>query len=208
MKVIRTTIAAALFAAAAATAAVAQTPARPAAPAQGGSAAIAEGKFAVVETEAFLDEKQGIRKLIAAYQTLNREFKPRFDELQTLKTRYDGIIKQGNDTAKVADQKSLGALADQAEALKLEIEQKQAAGKLAIDKRERELTEPINVDIGNALRAFARARGISVVFDLSKMANVVMLVNEKDSVNITDAFIAEYNQRNPATTASTTAPNK
>ena len=210
MRVIRTTIAAALFAACAALTAVAQTPGRAATPAptQGGSATIAEGKFAVIDTESFLDEKQGIKRLIAAYQTLNREFKPRFDELQTLKTRYDGIIKQINDTQKVADQKALAGLADQADALKLEIEQKQAAGKLAIDKRERELTEPINQDIGNALRTFARGRGISVVFDLSKLANVVMLVNQNDSINITDAFIADYNQRNPATTASTTAPNK
>ncbi|HYH85063.1 MAG TPA: OmpH family outer membrane protein [Pyrinomonadaceae bacterium] len=219
MRVIRTTIAAALFAAAAATAAVAQapaagrpaaTPARPAAtsPApQGGSATIAEGKFAIVDTEAFGDPKQGIQKLVAAFQVVEREFKPRRDEIQTLKTRYDGIVKQINDTQKVADQKALAALADQAETLKMEIEQKQQAGQRALDKRVKELTDPVYIDLNNALRSFANARGISVVFDASKMDGVMMIINP-NGIDITAAFIAEYNQRNPASTASTTAPRE
>jgi len=219
MRTIRTTIAAALFVAAAATAAVAQAPAagRPATPARptpaaagaatsqtGTAAAIAEGKFAIVDTDAFTDPAQGIKRLVAAFQTVEREFKPRRDEIQALKARYDAIVKQGNDTAKLADQKSLAALADQADTLKTDMEQKQAAGQKALDKRIKELTEPIYQDIGTALQTFARGRGVSVVFDISKMQGVVMLVN--NSVDITDAFVAEYNQRNPASTASTTAP--
>jgi Skp family chaperone for outer membrane proteins len=217
MRVIRITIAAALFAAFAALTANAQgagarpaapAPQRPATPApqNTGTGAIAEGKFAVIDTDAFLDEKEGIKRLIAAYQTLNREFKPRIDEIQNIQTKYDGIVKQANDTKAIADQKALAALADQADALKLEGEQKQQALKLSYQKRERELTTPISLDIANALRAFARARGISVVFDLSKLVNVVMLTNENDPVDITSAFIADYNQRNPASTASTAAP--
>src|SRR5437868_10557071 len=204
MEVVRHTFAAAALAAIAAVAAVAQTaPAqRPApAPAQGG-ATIAEGKFAVVDTEAFTDQKEGIKRLVAAFQTVEREFKPRRDELQQLQARYDALAKQISDTQKVADQKALAALADQADTLKTDIEQKQQAGQKALDRRVKELTEPVYQDIGNALQAFARARGISVVFDISKMQGVVMLVNPA-GVDITDAFIADYNQRNPASTAST-----
>ena len=205
MKVIRHTIAAAALAAFAAVAASAQTapasrPAASPAPAQGG--AIAEGKFAVVDTDAFTDQNQGIKRLVAAFQTVEREFKPRRDELQQLQTRYEGLAKQFQDTQKVADQKALAALADQADTLKTDIEQKQQAGQKALDKRVKELTDPIYQDIGQALQTFAKARGISVVFDISKMQGVVMLVNPA-GVDITDAFIADYNQRNPATTAST-----
>ena len=217
MRVIRITFVAAFAAFAALTANAqatrpAATPApRPAAPAPqqpatpGGTAAqIAEGKFAVIDTDAFADPKQGIQRLVAAFQTVEREFKPRRDEIQNLKTRYDGIVKQAQDTQKVASQESLAALADQADSLKSEIEQKQAAGQKALDKRVKELTDPIYKDIGNALQSFARARGVSVVFDLSKMQGVVMLVN--NGVDITDAFIADYNARNPASTASTATP--
>jgi Skp family chaperone for outer membrane proteins len=204
MKVIRHIFAAAALAAAAAVAASAQTqPAprpAPAGPATG--ATIAEGKFAVIDTDAFTDQKQGIQRLVAAFQQVEREFAPRRAELQQLQTRYEGLAKQIQDTQKVADQKALAALADQADTLKTDIEQKQQAGQKQLDKRVQELTGPIYQDIGNALQAFAKQRGISVVFDISKMQGVVMLVNPA-GVDITDAFIADYNQRNPASTAST-----
>lgn len=205
MKVIRHTLAAAALAAIASVAAVAQTAPRPAAssaPAQGGGA-IADARFAVIDTDQFTDQNQGIKRLVAAWQALDREFKPRRDEVQQLQTRYDALVKEISETQKVADQKAIAAKADQAEQLKTEIERKQQDGQKALEKRAQDLLGPVQQDISNAILAFARARGISVVFDLSKLGNVVMLVNEKDPINITDAFIADYNQRNPASTAST-----
>jgi len=202
MKVIRHIFAAAALAAATAVAANAQTqPAprpAPAGPATG--ATIAEGKFAVIDTDAFTDQKQGIQRLVAAFQTVEREFKPRRDELQTMRTRYDALVKQANDTKSVADQKSLAALADQAETLKNDIERRQQDGQRALEKRVQELTSPIFEDVGKALQAFAATRGITLVFDVSKTGNAMMVVN--NAVDITDAFVADYNQRNPASTAS------
>ena len=72
MKAIRTTFFAAAFAATAALTASAQTQpaARPAAPAPGGAVTVAEGKFAIIDTEAFGDQKEGIKRLVAAFQTV------------------------------------------------------------------------------------------------------------------------------------------
>jgi Skp family chaperone for outer membrane proteins len=213
MKAIRTTFFAAAIAATAALTASAQTPAqpRPAAPATQTprpatptaaqtAAAIAEGKFAIIDTEAFGDQKDGIKRLVAAFQTVEREFKPRRDEITTLKTRYDALVKEINDTKAVADQKALAAKAEQASQLEIEIKRKQEDGQKALDKRVSDLTGPVYQDIGNALQAYAKARGLSVIFDVSKMQGVVMVVNE--GVDITGAFIADYNQRNPAATAA------
>ncbi|MBV9926529.1 MAG: OmpH family outer membrane protein [Acidobacteria bacterium] len=210
MKAIRKTFFAAALAATAALTASAQTrpaattPApqpRPAAPtAAQTAAAIAEGKFAIIDTEAFGDQKEGIQRLVAAFQTVEREFKPRRDELQGLRNRYDGLVKEINDTKAVADQKALQAKADQAEQLKTEIERKQQDGQKALDKRVQDLTGPVYQDIGNALQAYAKARGLSVVFDVSKMQGVVMVVD--GGIDITSAFIADYNARNPASTAA------
>jgi Skp family chaperone for outer membrane proteins len=205
MRVIRHTIAAAALAAIAAIAASAQTAQRPAAasaPAQGGTT-IAEGRFAVIDTDQFADQKDGIKRLVVAYQTLDREFKPRRDSVQQLQTRYEALVKEINDTKNVSDPKALAAKSDQADQLKTQIEREQQDGQKALEKRANELLGPVQQDISNALVAFAKQRGISVVFDLSKLGSVVMLVNEKDPINITDAFIADYNQRNPASTAST-----
>jgi Skp family chaperone for outer membrane proteins len=218
MKAIRNILTASALAAFAALSANAQAPAggrtaapaaqtpRPTAPAAGAQgSAIAEGKFAIVDTDAFQDPKEGIARLVGAAATVDREFKPRRDEIQQLQARYEALGKQIQDTQKVADQKALQGLADQAETLKSDIERKQQDGQRAIQKRWAELSGPIFTDINNALRAYAQARGISVVFDLSKMEGVVMVVNS-NGIDITAGFIADYNQRNPASTASTVAP--
>lgn len=203
MKAIRYTLAAAALAFFAALGVNAQAPAgtRPAAPAAGAQTAIAEGKFAVVDTDAFQDPKEGIARLVSAAATVDREFKPRRDEIQQLQTRYEALGKQIQDTQKLADPKALQNLAEQAETLKNDIERKQQDGQRAIQKRWAELSGPIFTDINNALRAYAQARGISVVFDLSKMEGVVMIVNP-NGIDLTAGFIAEYNQRNPATAAA------
>ena len=203
MKAIRKTFFAAAFAATAALTASAQTqPAapRPAAPAPSGAVTVAEGKFAIIDTEAFGDQKDGIKRLVAAFQTVEREFKPRRDEIQTLRTRFEALAKEINDTKAVAAPAALQTKADQAEQLKVEIERKQQDGQKALDKRVSDLTGPVYQDIGNALQAFAKARGLTVVFDVSKMQGVVMVVD--GGIDITSAFIADYNTRNPAATAA------
>ena len=213
MKAIRTTFFAAALAATAAVTASAQTtpgprpaPAqpRPAGAAPGGPVTVAEGKFAIIDTEAFGDQKEGIQRLVAAFQTVEREFKPRRDEIQTLRTRYDALVKEINDTKAVAAPAALQTKADQAEALKVEIERKQQDGQKALDKRVQDLTGPVYQDIGNALQAYAKARGLTVVFDVSKMQGVVMVVD--GAIDITNAFIAEYNPRNPASAAAAAPP--
>src|SRR5947209_257346 len=181
MKAIRNTIVAAAIAAFAALSVSAQTQPAPrqtpaprpstpvtSAPSQGG-ATIAEGKFAIIDTDAFSDPKQGIRRLVAAFQVVEREFKPRRDEVQQLQTRYEALVKEVNDTKAVADPKTLAAKADQATQLETEIKRKQEDGQKALEKRVQDLTQPIYQDIGNALQAYARARGLSVVFDVSKI---------------------------------------
>ncbi|MDQ3804925.1 MAG: OmpH family outer membrane protein [Acidobacteriota bacterium] len=200
MRVIRAIAAAAVFAAFSAVAVSAQQPATPRPAAGGAAATVPDGKVAIIDTDEFGNPKTGIARLINAFNTVDREFKPRRDEIQTLKTRFDGIAKQIQDTKNVADQKSLAALADQAETLKTEIEQKQQAGQRALDKRVKELTDPIYQDINTALQSYARQRGISIVFDISKMGGVMMVVD--GAVDITSAFVADYNQRNPASAAA------
>jgi Skp family chaperone for outer membrane proteins len=210
MKAIRTTFFAAAIAATAALTASAQTQpaARPAAPAAtqprpaapGGVVTVAEGKFAIIDTDAFGDAKEGIQRLVAAFQTVEREFKPRRDEITSLRTRYDSLVKEVNDTKAVSDPKALQAKADQAAQLEIEIKRKQEDGQKALDRRVQEVTGPVYQDIGNALQAYAKARGLSVVFDVSKMQGVVMVVD--GGIDITNAFIAEYNTRNPASTAA------
>jgi Skp family chaperone for outer membrane proteins len=53
----------------------------------------------------------------------------------------------------------------------------------------------LQVDIGKALEAFAKARGITVIVDGSQ----VPMVYADNSIDITKAFISDFNSKNPAT---------
>jgi len=209
MKLILSTFAAAL-AVLAPVAAAAQQPAtgRPAVPsAQGPAAAsptapqntgvVADGKIAIIDTEAFADPKTGITRLVSAFEVVNREFKPRSDELQKLRAQYEQLGKDIEATRTLEDQRARAAKVEQAEVLKKDIERKTQDAQSAYQKRLREATEPVYKDISPALQAFARQRGVNVIFDVSKLGEVMFIIN--DSVDLTRAFITEYNQRNPVT---------
>jgi Skp family chaperone for outer membrane proteins len=172
--------------------------ATPAAPTNSG--VIADGKIAIIDTEAFADPKTGITKLVSAFETVNREFKPTLDELQKLRTQYEQLGKDIQATEKLEDQKARNAKLEQAEALKKSIERKTQDAQTAYQKKLREVTEPVYKDISPALQAFARQRGVNVIFDVSKLGEVMFVVN--DAVDLTKAFIADYNQRNPGTAAA------
>ena len=161
--------------------------------------AIADGKIAIIDTEAFADPKTGITKLISAFDSVNREFKPRSEELERLRAQYDQLGKAIQAAAPLEDAKVRNARLEQAEALKKDIERKTQDAQGAYQKKLRETTEPIYRDISPALQAFARQRGVNVIFDVSKLAEVMFVVNE--TVDLTRAFIADYNQRNPSTAA-------
>ena len=209
-------ITAVVFAAATAVSALAQQPAagrpaagaaaRPTAPAatsaapQGGG--IASANIAIIDIQAFGDEKAGIARLMNAYATLRREFKPRQDELQTLKTRLETLGKEYEQISKVSDDKALNAKLEQMQSLEKEIKRKGEDAQAAVQKRENELTEPVWDDVNAALRNFAAQRGISLIFEKSKLAGNGLLFVVNDSMDITRAFIADYNQRNPASAAA------
>jgi Skp family chaperone for outer membrane proteins len=173
--------------------------ARPSTPTSG-AANVPDGKVAIVDTEAFGDSKTGIVRLVRAFESVNSEFKIQRDELQKLNAQYEQIVKDINATKVVADQKTLAAKTDQAESLKKQIERKQQDARDAYTKRLRDVTEPVWRDINTSLEAYARQRGASVVFDVSKLGQVMLVINS--GIDITKGFIADYNQRNPAAAAA------
>ena len=56
-------------------------------PAGQAGGAVPAGKVAIIDTEKFTDQKAGVARIIAVFNTVEREFKPRRDEIQTLRTR-------------------------------------------------------------------------------------------------------------------------
>lgn len=178
-----------------------QRPAAPATtPAPQATVAVPDSKIAMIYSDAFMDPKTGIAKFNTLLSTLNREFQPRQTELQGLQTRINTLTKEINDTQSVADPNTIRQKRDQLDQLNTEFKRKGEDAEAAYNKRRQDIFLPLQQDIGKALEAFAKARGITVIVDGSQ----VPLVYAADSIDITRAFINEFNSKNPATAAVTT----
>lgn len=205
MKIDRLIGAALLLTAATVLSASAQTkPATPAgAPANSGQAnvAVPDSKMAMVYSEAFLDTKTGIARFNTLLTTLNREFQPRQTELSTLNQKIQQLTKEISDQGGVATQASLQQKQESLDQMKKELQRKGEDAEAAYNKRRQEIFAPLQEDIGKALEAFAKARGITVIVDGSQ----VPVLYASESIDVTRAFINDFNSKNPAT-ASVTHP--
>ena len=177
----------------------AATPAAPTSAPQ--SVAVPDSKMAMIYSDAFLDPKNGIARFNSLLSTLNREFQPRQAELQALQTKINTLTKEIDDTQSVADPNAIRTKRDQLAQMTTEFKRKGEDAEAAYNKRRGEIFTPLQQDIGKALEVFAKARGITVIVDGSQ----VPVVYAADSIDITRAFIADFNSKNPAT-ASVTQP--
>jgi Skp family chaperone for outer membrane proteins len=201
MNIARIFAAVALLATVAVSASAQQRPAAPAAaPATQATVAVPDSKIAMIYSDAFMDPKTGIAKFNSLLTTLNREFQPRQTDLQNLQTRIQTLNKEINDTQTVADPNAIRTKREQLEQLNTELKRKGEDAEAAYTKRRQDIFLPLQQEIGKALEVFAKARGITVIVDGSQ----VPLVYAADSIDVTRAFINEFNSKNPATAAVTT----
>ncbi|HSL54576.1 MAG TPA: OmpH family outer membrane protein [Pyrinomonadaceae bacterium] len=204
MKIARFSAAVAVLTVAAFCVSAQQKPATPAAPptaAPQQNVAVPDSKMAMIYSDAFLDPKNGIARFNSLLGTLNREFQPRQAELQALQTKITTLTKEIEDTQTVADPNAIRTKRDQLAQMTTEFKRKGEDAEAAYTKRRQEIFLPLQQDIGKALEAFAKARGITVIVDGSQ----VPVVYAADNIDITRAFISDFNSKNPAT-ASVTRP--
>jgi outer membrane protein len=181
------------------------TPARPAAPQAtpaASNAPVPDTKIAFIDTGAFGEEKVGITRFVNAMKSLEREFKPRQDELNTMQNRIKALADEISKTQSVADPKTIQAKQDEGERLQRDLKYKQDQADADFKKRYTDVVSPISSDIGKALDTFATQRGITMILDISRMGEAVLTVNP--AMDVTKAFIAEYNAKNPATASAGT----
>lgn len=160
--------------------------------------------IAVVSTAQFEDPQRGIQRLIAAYQTLQREFQPRVNDIQQRQQRLEALAAQIQSTTPVARPEETEQRRAQAATLQTEITRLTEDVRAEQQRRLAAVIVPINRDIATALEAFARGRGVTAVFDISRLGEVMFVTSP--AIDITNDFVADYNRRNPATVAPVTAP--
>jgi Skp family chaperone for outer membrane proteins len=177
------------------------------APATPATVSLPMSKMAVIYTDLFLDQKTGIAKFNSVLTKLNDEFKKLKDEITQMQTRAQTLEAEITKLREAPagtpiDQRALQAKIDQLDQLKKDFQRKGEDAQAAYNKRRQELFMPLQDEITRALEGFAKARGINVIIDAAQ----VPLLYAADSIDITRAFITDFNSKNPVTAATTTTP--
>jgi outer membrane protein len=201
MKIFRAIAAVAFLAAISAGSVFAQprtaTPTSPA-PTQTGS--LPETKIALVNTDEFADEKTGITRLVAAMKRVDGEFQPRRTELQTLQQQIEKATADLTKAQPLQDARVSQQQADKIEGMKTEFKRKGEDAQAAYQKKLQDVLGPIYDDIGKALDTYAKAHGITLILDVTKIQGIL---SASESLDITRPFITEFNSKNPATASLT-----
>jgi outer membrane protein len=176
---------------------------RPQAPATPATANVPVSKMAVIYSVEFQDPKTGIARFSNTLNKLNGEFQKIQDDLnqttQRLKTLQDEINKL--QQAGGATPAQIQAKIDTLDQQKREYTRKGEDAKAQYQKRYQDLFLPLQDEVSRALDAYAKTRGITMIIDGSQTP--ILYVAE--SMDITKAFISEYNLKNPVT-AQVTPP--
>jgi outer membrane protein len=161
-----------------------------------------ETKIALVNTDEFADEKTGITRLVSAMKRVDGEFQPRRTELQTLQQQIEKATADLTKAQPLQDARVSQQQSDKIEGMKTEFKRKGEDAQAAYQKRLQDVVGPVYDDIGKALDVYAKAHGITLILDVTKIQGIL---SASESLDITKPFIIEFNSKNPAT-ASLTSP--
>jgi outer membrane protein len=190
MKVFRTVVAVAAFAA---FALLAQTQTRPAA---------TPANVAIIDSSAFSDEKAGIGRVMTAMQQIEAKFLPLRNELRGMRDRLAAMRADIQKKRMVQDAKLTAQQTDEADRLELTIKRKAEDAQASYQKESLAVLDPLQRDIGTALTAYAQSKGIALLIDVNR----VPIVYAASNLDITKDFIADYNRTHPAGAAPAAAP--
>ena len=170
------------------------------------NAPVPQSKIAVIDTSMFGDEQKGIFRYVDAAKSIANEFKLRTDEVANLEKRLNTLASELDALAKAnpANQQVIQAKQQQGQALQNEYSTKKAKLDEDVGKRYDQMVSPISRQIGAALDQFASQRGVTMTLDLSKLLPAVLTL--VPAVDLTQAFIADFNAKNPRTAPPPTTP--
>ncbi|MBV9216989.1 MAG: OmpH family outer membrane protein [Acidobacteria bacterium] len=169
-------------------------------------------KIGWIDTGAFGDEKEGVTKYINALKALDNEMKPRVTELQTIaakiKTISDDLQKMQSNPAIPVDQKVALQKQDEGNSLQRQYDFKKKEYDAALETRSGAVLGPVSDEIGKAIQDFAKQKGYVAILDINALAQANAILALDSTANVTKEFIAYFNTRPAATTASSATPNK
>jgi Skp family chaperone for outer membrane proteins len=154
-------------------------------------------RVAYVNSNAFLDPATGIKQLVRVAQALESEFSGPQSELSLLGEKLRTLAAELNklNADPVANAKAMAEKQAAGQRLQQELQTKQQAAQENYSKRAQETQAPVAAEIGKELRAFAKERDISMLFDAAKVGE--MLLVAKPELDLSADFIVYFNAKHP-----------
>lgn len=183
--------------------AVAQGPAiqpRPQTPAPQINTNVPVGKVAVIYSSDFQDPKTGIARFTVMLNKLNGEFQKTQDDLNQTSEKLKQLQAEISNSQRgnpVLTPAQLQAKMESLDSGKKDYQRRGEDAQSQYQRRRQELFTPLQDDISKALDVYAKAHGITLIIDGTQMP----LIYASAGIDITKAFISDYNIKNPATAA-------
>ncbi len=159
-------------------------------------------KVFVIDTGAFADEKEGIKKFSDANKQVFDGLKQEYAELaklarkiQDMKKEFQVLSEQFQKTPNgPISEASLQAKADEIANMEIDFKRKEEDLELKFAKRSQALIHPIRLDIYKEMNTFAKAKGYPIILDLVQLveSNLILAIGD-EKVDLTKEFIQYYN---------------
>lgn len=147
----------------------------------------------IIDTSQFADDKAGITRVINALKQVETKYDAIRKEMQGLQARLD-TLKQNLDKNQATQAPNVTQQqVDEGQRLELQIKRKAEDAQAGYQRDTNAALEPLQTDIQNALNVYAKAKGLNLVIDVSRVP--VLFVDP--TLDITKDFIADYNKTHP-----------
>ncbi len=163
--------------------------------------ASAAEKVAVIDTSAFGDPQNGIKRLNTALDALDKEFEPLGQELQKLRTNLENLTREIQGFQDLISQnkpvpvsrEDIQKKVDQRAQLERDLKFRQEDAQARFQSRSAAVTGPVYQEIGKALNDFATAKGYSIILDGAKLVESGGILVWLPKADITKDFVTYFN---------------
>ncbi len=164
-------------------------------------------KIGVINTLFFQQDKGGITKYVSLLNSLDNEFKPDNQKLQTLanqmnalKSEIETLQKNASSSVPVKPE-TVNAKIEEYNKAAREFKYQQEETKARFESRQQVVMAPVLQDIGKAMEEYRAKNGFFLILDAAKLDDAGLVLAFDRTLDVTDDFIKYYNAR-PAGTAS------
>ena len=146
-------------------------------------------RIAIIYTADFEDARAGIGSMNRALESLTREFAGRQTDLRDMKQ----LHALEAELAGISDSASPAVMDKLQELNRLKVNRQAQDTEIAYERRRQEILAPVYAAIQGSLVDYARSHKVEIIID----GSAVPVAYAADAVNITRAFIKDFNAKNP-----------